>query len=197
MLLDIYSSIVENSVKRVWEKLQNCSYYFITESDFQSGMMRYISEELESSKLLNPTEYNLPWNYGKSTRSRWRAILHSEYPRTSKSVDRFDIVFLDDSSMKSNIEEWNQKKILIAIELKYGWGLNEWFLVDIDKLRRAISSNKICYGVAILLSMEDDSEEKLKSISEQAEKAKSDKIRTYIITPTEIIANNIPTKFPE
>ena len=168
--------------------------------------MRYLSDGLESSKLLSPTEYNFPWNYGKSIRSRFSVILHSEYPHTNKSAVRFDIVFLDNSSMKSNIEDWNRKKILIAIELKYTWGsfynnvlddrTRNGFLKDIRKLREAISSNRIDYGIAILLATEDISKEKLKEILEQIEEAKSDKIKTYIITPAGI-TTPLTTKSPE
>ncbi|HWP91029.1 MAG TPA: hypothetical protein VNN20_02370 [Thermodesulfobacteriota bacterium] len=190
MLLNTHLEIIENSVKRVWEKLQNCSYYFITESDFQFELMRCISEELESSKLLSPTEYNFSWS-GKSIRPKLSVILHSEYPRTKKSADRFNIVLLDDSSMKNDAYHWNEKIISVAIQLKYGWGLNkamkDGFLADINKLRDQISSKRIHYGIAILLATEDISKEKLKQISEQVEETKSDKIKTYIITPSGII----------
>jgi len=108
--------------------------------------------------------------------------------------------------MKSNIEDWNRKKILIAIELKYTWGsfynnvlddrTRNGFLKDIRKLREAISSNRIDYGIAILLATEDISKEKLKEILEQIEEAKSDKIKTYIITPAGI-TTPLTTKSPE
>ncbi|MGH7792655.1 MAG: hypothetical protein ACREOB_10120, partial [Thermodesulfobacteriota bacterium] len=138
------------------------------------------SEELEKGELLKSIEFT--FDKGK----KLSVILHPEYPRSKKTTDRFDIVLVDDSSMKSNTD-WNDKRISVAIELKYGWGLNEGLFADIEKLNHVISSSKVFYGIVISLSTKNISEETLKQVSDKIEISNSDKIKTYIIAPSKII----------
>jgi len=184
--LDKYKQIVETSLQEIKNILTDCSYTFISESDFQFTLTQFIKKELNRHGQLEKVEFNLGNNEG----IKYSTILHTEYPPGTSKINRFDIAILDETSMQENTD-WNDKKINYAIELKYSWKLDNrtkyGFLADIEKIIKAKEDKRINYGTAILLSTETNQDKTITELKKEMTDLKEDYCTNFIVTPESLL----------
>ncbi len=183
--LSTYGQIVRSSIEEIQTMLSSCTYLFLSESDFQVSLAQSINLRLTKAGLLKIINFNLGNNAGIKQSS----IIHTEYPPGTSQENRFDIVLLDEQSMESK-NDWNKKKINLAIELKYCWGLDNGtkyrFLSDIEKIKKCRQENIIEQGVVALLSAETINEDKIEEIKTQIGYSINDLENIYIVTPKKL-----------
>jgi hypothetical protein len=134
--MEKYLEIIKKAVKQIQRDRESATYKYMYEADFQFALMKHIEAGLLSENLFREVDF---YRYDTDDDIKKSVILHAEYPPGSAASSRFDIVLLDEGSMQKKTDQWNNKSINVAIEIKYCWEFSKatltGFLCDIKKLR--------------------------------------------------------------